>query len=191
MIIDYEVFKKALGKDVKIVTDGIGNVSIDYVIKVNDGRRGLSINLGGYTDMEPFMWDISTKWRVKGKTGKTLYGQPWDVITTKHEYVETEYGGGQYDIKTKKYLADDEYLKLLLEAKKKIDTLLPGLTVESKIIFDDIMCNTFYYKVEKEYSTKKWVGHLTYKGTQFKTKPRKTFFEAKEELDEILKQQER
>lgn len=186
MKIPYVDFEKKLKENyIGISCDGIGNTDIHYIHKTKDGRRDLHITLGGYCDMEPFKWSIDTSWKVKGlKTKKPSWGQPWDIRSTKTKYVD--FGGGEYDSKTQSYFADSEYLDLILDAKEKLLKKLDALDAESKNVFETINNDTYSYKVEKVFLTKKWVGHLTYKGQQHKTKPCSTFFEAKEELDSIL-----
>lgn len=189
MKIPYDDFEKTLKKNhIGITADGIGNCDIHYVHKTKDGRRELSVTLGGYCDIEPFKWSIDSDWEVKGMNSKKkCWGQRWDVISTRTKYVD--YSGGHYDKTTQSYLVDSEYLDLILDAKEKLLKKIDALDAESKSVFEAINNDTYSYKVEKVFMTKKWVGHLTYKGHQHKTKPCATFFEAKEELDSILKHQ--
>jgi len=186
MKIPYVDFEKNLkANHIGITTDGIGNCDIHYIHKTKDGRRELSVTIGGYCDMEPFKWSIDTGWKVKGlNSKKKCWGQAWDIISTRTKYVD--YSGGEYDKAAQSYMVDSEYLDLLLEAKEKLVKKIVSLDEESKKIFETINDDNYNYKVEKVFTTKKWVGHLTYRGQQHKTKPCATFFEAKEELDSIL-----
>ena len=181
----YDDFKKELDKQgIGIVADGIGNTDIHYILKTGDGRREIHITLGGYCDMEPFKWSVETEWKV-AKNTKTYHCQPWDIVSVKGEYVDSEFGGGHYDIDTKTYLADEEYLKQIIAAKDKLLSILPELTETSKAIFDDVMKDIFSLSIKKNYLSKKWIGHLTYKGVMKHTKGCASFFEAKEELDKL------
>lgn len=181
----YDDFKKVLDQQgIGIVADGIGNAAIYYIVKVGDGRKDIHIDLGGYCDMEPFKWSVDSEWKV-AKNTKNYHGQPWDIISVKSEYVDSEFGGGYYDIDTKTYLADEEYLNQIIAAKDKLLSVLPELMEMSKIVFDDAMKDVFSLNIEKNYMSKKWVGHLTYKGIRKHTKSCTSFFEAKEELDKL------
>lgn len=179
-----EFVKKLNENGICIVSDGIGNTNIYYIVKTDDSRKELNITLGGYCDIEPFKWEINTDWKVKEKT-KCYSGSAWDIISTKTIYIDSDFGAGHYDSVDNIYLADENYLNIIIDTKNELLKILPELLEKSKIIFEDKMKNIFSLRVERIYITNKWQGRLVYKGKTYRTKQHKTFFEAKEELDSL------
>lgn len=183
MKIDAKIFKRKLKKEnIDIEFDGIGNSSIFYVYKTNDGRKELRITLGGYCDMEPFKWYICTKWKVIGERNRKYdWGLPWDIASTNVKHVE--YSGDNYDNKSGTSFADSEYLDLILEAKEKLIDNIDIFNKKSKKIFDNINEKNYHYEISKLPLVDKWIGYLTFKGQNYQTKPCSTFFDAKEKLE--------
>lgn len=172
---------------IELTFDGIGNCSITYVW--DDGYTKQNISLGGYCDMEPFKWDVADKWQV-GKGRNPGVGTEYSIMETKTHFVEY---GMFYDKDANQYFWDKEYVDAIVAAKTKLVEQLPGFKVYTDAIHERFLDSMYSFVVEKAptpiYSEKsnKWKGTLMFRGKKYRTKVHSSFFDAKAELDEILK----
>lgn len=181
----YSEAKKIFDKNkIGVVADGIGNTAIFY--KYDLQRH---IDLGGYTDMEPFKWTICTEWG----TGDNKM-MPYQIVFTKEK--EVNFIGCEYDREKDDYVCDSEYVDMILKAKEELLKVLPDLLKKSDEIIEGFDAYRYSSKVvtvhyptyTKKYGVKplKWEGKVVWAGKEYVTEQKSSFMEAQKALNELI-----
>lgn len=176
---------------IDLVADGIGNCDIHYVW--DDGYTTQKITLGGYCDMAPFKWTVSTKWKVGGTT--RYDGNPWEVHMVDEK--EVECCGEEYDTKKEDYFWDKEYVDLIIEARNALVALLPEFKKKTDVIHENELAGEYSLCVTNVTPSRKfcptagdnrWQGIIQFHGKLHSTETFDDFLKAKKATDDLLEQ---